>query len=293
MKKVPDEKSPSAGFTLVEMLVVIAIIAILAAILLPVLARSKLKATQANCLGNLHQLGLAWPMYCGDNLDKLPNLTPNGGNNAGGYWTIDSGGALLSGNLNATACESDVVNCLRTNSLFSNYAPNPAVNHCPGDFRYNNPVGSSATAKGWAYDSYAVTDNASGANPSHGTHYIRLSQIRNVSDCICMVEQSDSRGYNNGTFGVYTPGVTADTFPYWDLFATYHGNVGTFCMADGHVEAHKWMDPIIIKVGLLALQPNATDDNYQSADSGLGVPQVSGTPDSGYLCRHYKCPSNP
>src|SRR5579883_407584 len=92
MKITSGKKSSLPGFTLIELLVVIAIIAILAAILLPVLARSKLKATQANCLSNLHQMGLANNMYVGDNLDKfMVPAPPSGYKNAGGYWYLDNG----------------------------------------------------------------------------------------------------------------------------------------------------------------------------------------------------------
>jgi competence protein ComGC len=60
------------------LLVVIAIIAILAAMLLPALAKAKLKATSAVCRSNEKQLALAWVMYCDDNLDKIVNFECNG-----------------------------------------------------------------------------------------------------------------------------------------------------------------------------------------------------------------------
>jgi prepilin-type N-terminal cleavage/methylation domain-containing protein/prepilin-type processing-associated H-X9-DG protein len=60
------------GFTLVELLVVIAIISILAAMLLPVLSRSKGNATKISCVNNLRQLNLAMMMYVDENQGFFP-----------------------------------------------------------------------------------------------------------------------------------------------------------------------------------------------------------------------------
>jgi len=64
------------GFTLLELLVVIAVIAILAALLLPVISSAKAKAKRTTCLNNLKQVNLSVGMYAGDNRDTLPDLGP-------------------------------------------------------------------------------------------------------------------------------------------------------------------------------------------------------------------------
>jgi len=60
------------GFTLIDLLVVIAIIAILAAILFPVFAQAREKARQTSCLSNLKQLSSAMLMYAGDYDERFP-----------------------------------------------------------------------------------------------------------------------------------------------------------------------------------------------------------------------------
>ena len=60
------------GFTLIEILMVIAIIAVLGAILFPVFASVREKGRQICCVSNLHQLGLAVELYAQDSDDVLP-----------------------------------------------------------------------------------------------------------------------------------------------------------------------------------------------------------------------------
>jgi prepilin-type processing-associated H-X9-DG protein/prepilin-type N-terminal cleavage/methylation domain-containing protein len=56
-----------AGFSLVELLVVMAIIGVLAALLLPAISKSKKKALQIQCVNNLLQLGIGLQAFVADN----------------------------------------------------------------------------------------------------------------------------------------------------------------------------------------------------------------------------------
>jgi len=73
MPSLPPSRRDQQGFTLVELLVVIGVIAILISILLPVLSRSRESANSIKCRANLQQIAQALAIYVNENRDHFPS----------------------------------------------------------------------------------------------------------------------------------------------------------------------------------------------------------------------------
>src|SRR5512133_2749745 len=82
--KAPHWRRSAGGVPLIELLGVIAIIAILAGMLLPALAKDKTKAQGIFCMNNGKQMMLAMKLYQGDFNDLFPP-NPDDGNVTPGY----------------------------------------------------------------------------------------------------------------------------------------------------------------------------------------------------------------
>jgi prepilin-type N-terminal cleavage/methylation domain-containing protein len=239
------------AFSLVEMLVVMAIIAIMAALMLPTLSKARQQASSARCLNNQKQMAGAFHMYTADNFERIVQMADYDTGDyiypAGGFW----GGPDPAPNTWTNA--SDALDAVETGLITTNayYFYCNAVDdyHCPGDARLNNSP-NPRSPNGWAFDSYSRTQNL-GGDPYNdfwgaGATYTKISAIPQPGSTFSMLEDADWRGYNVGTWVV---NWTGDTFDWQDPPAMSHINVDSISFADGHAELHRWTDPAIIAAG--------------------------------------------
>lgn len=134
--------SRRSGFSLIELLTVIAIIAILAAIIFPVMSSVKEKARQNQCMTNLAQIQMGIQMFKQDNR-KYPALL-------GAEVETDGSGQV-----------KPFENCTDSKYLFKEYVKNFQLFHCPSskvtnskDYAEYQPGLNAPNVKVYAYDSY-------------------------------------------------------------------------------------------------------------------------------------------
>jgi len=110
MRSLAGNPSCPTAFTLIEMLVTIAIIGILAALLLPLLSKAKEAGKSTACLSNLRQIGLSLQMYVEEHENRMPAMYD----------------ALLSS-------AGPVTNTTTIDIVLTNYLGNPNILRCPAD----------------------------------------------------------------------------------------------------------------------------------------------------------------
>jgi prepilin-type N-terminal cleavage/methylation domain-containing protein/prepilin-type processing-associated H-X9-DG protein len=225
-----EARKAHSGFTLLELLVVIAIIGILAALLLPVLGRTKASATATRCMSNHRQIVLAWSLYADEHNGRLCSLT---------NWVVGD-----------MTHPREATNALLLvdpqQSLFARYLTAPAIYKCPDDRRpfvrsvsMNNRMNPDApywiAGGGTRFEVFTTSQQI--RTPAQ--IYVTLDESSDtINDRAFCVDMSNSGNLL---------GMGADN-PYWmiDYPGAYHNGADQFSFADGHVEKHRWLEPITL-----------------------------------------------
>jgi prepilin-type processing-associated H-X9-DG protein len=114
------------AFTLMELLLVIALVATLSALLLPAIARTKESGRGAVCLSNLHQIGLALQLYVQENNNRLPFMRDKDLNATNDLPGPDLVLSNYAGNIKVFKCPSDNQRLFETTG--SSYSWNSLLN---------------------------------------------------------------------------------------------------------------------------------------------------------------------
>jgi prepilin-type processing-associated H-X9-DG protein len=233
--------------------VVIAIIAILAAMILPALASAKRKATLATCLNDQKELVLGWKLYADENNDHVVGANCQ----AVTDWRVSPAASAFVMPSVPTSYSPAQVNQYLDEQGFkqgalSPYCKNPDLLHCPADDRFRSG--------NWAFCSFSMINGLNGdKNGTGGTPNLitKQSQVRRPSDSFVWLEENDPRSQSAGAYSVFENQnswelVVSGSWPpptWYDGPAAFHQTSATFSYVDGHAQSHKWLDPATILLG--------------------------------------------
>jgi len=268
MQNIRTNTQQHRGFTLLELLVVITIIAVLAGLLLPSLSRAKQSAQGIYCLNNGKQMMVAMTLYAGDNHDFFPP-NPDDGNTDPGYnWCSGQAGIGQ-----PQEFDPDVLKDPTRSPLINYLSGNVSLFRCPSDMRQGMYQGTDPTLVGRtvpAARTYSMSQAVGtidpgfdAGEPGNGRHYgIPDLSVNGRWLNDQGIHRRDSPWATYGKFssiGVTGPAIlwvlvdenanglndAAFAFgmedPTWiDAPGSYHNGGCGFAFADGHSEIHGW-----------------------------------------------------
>lgn len=236
---------PRAGFTLLELLIVIAVIAILAALLLPALAQATAKAKRVYCAGNLRQLGLALSMYA-DQAERYPRcfdvLT-------GGAYTWSTVSLWQAALLPHVGQSMRVFNCPAFPA--TNYwttMPSPAGYNFPTNIQGDRPccyglnAMGLAQGNGFAYSLGLQSSQSPLCGRKPGEIKVPADMIAIGDECLPNPDPRPPLCNKLVWWGILTPFLVRDTIGGLTETATstVHSQGGNMVFLDDHVEWALW-----------------------------------------------------